>query len=94
MQGFPAHRQADANRVFKIPITGVVSKFFVGNVFKPFLTTCAAISLSRARYGKDEGVPLRRIRSNSWHARETVNGSAGVVTNKSQLFVTTPKGTG
>jgi hypothetical protein len=24
--------------------------------------------------GKDKGVPLRRIRSNSWHTRETVNG--------------------
>jgi hypothetical protein len=35
---------------------------------------------------KDEGVPLRRIRSNSWHARETVNRPGAVATNKKRLL--------
>ncbi len=31
-------------------------------------------------------VPLRRIRSNSWHAREKVSGPEAVATNKEQLL--------
>ena len=31
-------------------------------------------------------VASRRIRSNSWHARETVSGPDDVVTNKEQLL--------
>jgi hypothetical protein len=31
-------------------------------------------------------VPLRRIRSNCWHAREKVSGPEAVATNKEQLL--------
>ena len=46
----------------------------------------AAIACPVLDTGKDEGVPLRRIRSNSWHARETVNRPEAVATNKKRLL--------
>jgi len=32
--------------------------------------------------GKDEGVSLQRVRSDSWHTREKVSGPEGVAANK------------
>ena len=57
----------------EIPFAGV-PEILVGNGFKPFPTMYAATSLPRALTRARMRVPLRRIRSNSWHAREMVNG--------------------